>query len=120
MKTGPGDADMIVKALETYNRFFDNAENTKPTFFQGYHWRQWEKAGGDRDAFMLALILADAKRVFDGALAPLVAYVEAHADESRPDMEETLTSAMTQLGEFEARLNGCNGQHKEQAASERS
>ena len=76
--------------------------------------------GGDHDAFMPALITADAKRILDGALAPLVAYVEADADKSRAAVEGTLTFAMTQLGEFEARLNGCNGQHKEKAASERS
>ena len=119
VKTGPGDADMIVKAWESYNAFWANTENTKPTFFDGYHWRNW-MSGGDYDSFMPALITADAKRILDGALAPLVAYVEANADESRTDMEATLASAMAQLVEFESRLNGCNGQHKEKAASERS
>ena len=118
-KTGPEDADTIVNALLTYNNFYTSTQNTKPTFFEGYQWRNWMK-GGDYDVFMPALITADAKRSLDGALAPLVAYVEADADKSRADMEDTLTSALTQLGEFEARLNGCNGQHKEKAASERS
>ena len=119
VKTGPGDADMIVKAWERYNAFWANTENTKPTFFQGYHWRNWD-TGGDRNAFMHAVILADATRVLDDALAPLLAYLEPDTNDIRPDMEDKLLSAMTQLGEFEARLNGCKGAHKEKAASERS
>ena len=120
IKKDPGDADMIVEAWASYNAFWANAEKKKPTFFQGYDWRNWD-TGGDRDAFMPAVILADAKRVLDDALAPLLAYLEPDTDDSRPDMvEDKLTFAMTQLGEFEARLNGCKGAHKEKAASERS
>jgi hypothetical protein len=119
VKTGPEAEDMITNAWITYNDFYDKTQNAKPTFFDGYHWRTWMH-GGDYDVFMPALITADAKRVLDGALAPLVAYVEANADESRTDMEGTMASAMTQLVEFESRLNSCDGQHKEKAASERS
>ena len=119
VKTGPEAEDMIVKAWITYNDLYDKTQNTKPTFFDGYHWRHWMN-DGDYDAFMPALITADAKRVLDGALAPLVAYVEANADENRTDMDGKLASAMTQLVEFESRLNGCDGQHKEKAVSERS
>ena len=119
MKTGPEAEDMIVNAWITYNDFYDKTLKTKPTFLDGYHWRNWMN-GGDHDAFMPALIMADAKRILDGALAPLVAYVEANGDANRTDMKGPLASAMTQLVEFESRLNGCDGQHKAKAASERS